>query len=337
MRFLRARNPRLADRFSSIADIYANHGRRLSVRWDYAFFQMQIETASLSFRRPDGKPADVAPAQNNFAGLGAVGNGTPGETFATMEQGVRAHLEHVLIYAGRKIETPVAERTRKVQIWKVLEPWHAELARPVTFSDLAHRWSPGNPDYARAIAILADRFYAANCTSSETAGTPRLLAEPFLHKSKALPKRMAVAGFVPALPRPRKQLPITRTAPATAPPSRRPTPSRTTVSRPKPTAEDKIRALVSGRTVHIRTSFGAVIPVDFKANGQMRGEAGSLGFILGASSDRGKWWVEKGKLCQKWRIWLRRKARCIRLRKRGGIIYWRSDDGRTGTARIAAR
>src|ERR1039458_4178422 len=43
----------------------------VAVRWDYAFFQMLIETNYLTFRRPNGVPAAVVPADNNFAGVGA--------------------------------------------------------------------------------------------------------------------------------------------------------------------------------------------------------------------------------------------------------------------------
>ena len=59
--------------------------------------------------------ATSSPTQNNFAGLGATGRGEPGESFKDIETGVRAHLEHLLLYAGRPVENPTAERTRKVR------------------------------------------------------------------------------------------------------------------------------------------------------------------------------------------------------------------------------
>ena len=44
MRFLRQRNSSLPAKFHRIADEYKFHGERWRVRWDYAFFQMALET-----------------------------------------------------------------------------------------------------------------------------------------------------------------------------------------------------------------------------------------------------------------------------------------------------
>ena len=70
MAYLAARNPRLDPRFSGIAAQYMRHGEELSLRWDVVFFQMIVETRSLEFRRGNGAPASVRPAQNNFAAFG---------------------------------------------------------------------------------------------------------------------------------------------------------------------------------------------------------------------------------------------------------------------------
>ena len=64
----------------------------------HAFFQMLYETGNLGFG------GDVRPAQNNFAGLGATGRGERGESFPTISAGVKAHLQHLLMYAGDVIE-----------------------------------------------------------------------------------------------------------------------------------------------------------------------------------------------------------------------------------------
>ena len=85
------------------------------MRWDYAFFQMLIETNYLTFRRPNGVPAAVVPADNNFAGVGATISGKPGERFKDVPTGVLAHLQHVLMYSTTRIPNPVAQRTRQVQ------------------------------------------------------------------------------------------------------------------------------------------------------------------------------------------------------------------------------
>ncbi len=46
-----------------------------------------------------GLPAIVKPEQNNFAGIGAVGGGYRGANFASPEEGVLAHLQHLYAYA----------------------------------------------------------------------------------------------------------------------------------------------------------------------------------------------------------------------------------------------
>ena len=97
MAFLKARNDGLDPRFEKIAVEYMRHGEQLGLRWDYTFFQMLLETGNLSFRGDRGRRGDVKPSQNNFAGLGATGNGAAGESFPDVSTGVLAHLQHVLV------------------------------------------------------------------------------------------------------------------------------------------------------------------------------------------------------------------------------------------------
>jgi hypothetical protein len=166
MAYLQARNPDLDERFSGIASAYMFHGERLGLRWDYAFFQMIIETGSLTFRRGH-RAGDVKPKQNNFAGLGATGRGEPGESFKDIDTGVRAHLEHVLLYAGHPVKEPVAERTRKVMEWGVLTDWHKSMKHPITYADLASKWAPGVRSYAQMLSSVAERFHEQHCNEPD--------------------------------------------------------------------------------------------------------------------------------------------------------------------------
>ncbi|HPG89248.1 MAG TPA: N-acetylmuramoyl-L-alanine amidase, partial [Hyphomicrobium sp.] len=75
MAFLASRNPNVDPRYREIARWYKYWGEAWRVRWDYAFFQMVIETNALKFRRADGQRGDVHEKQNNFAGIGATGGG----------------------------------------------------------------------------------------------------------------------------------------------------------------------------------------------------------------------------------------------------------------------
>lgn len=168
MSFLNSRNPGLNPRYDQIAVHYMRHGEALGIRWDIAFFQMLVETANLRYT------GDVDASQNNFAGLGATGRGVKGERFRNVDQGVRAHLEHVLMYAGETIDNPVAERTRKVQEWKVLTSWQRSIRGPMTFSHLTTKWAPGDRGYSNDIKGVADAFYDRFCNGPDP--RPELVA-----------------------------------------------------------------------------------------------------------------------------------------------------------------
>lgn len=155
--YLKSRNVELSPRFESVPVEYMRIGEQLGVRWDYAFYQMILETGALSYKRGN-RSGDVKPTQNNFAGLGATGGGAAGESFKDVPTGVRAHLEHLLHYSGAKLDNPTAERTRKVQEWGVLTSWHAQFSRPITYADLAAKWAPGSNSYSKMLEAIAERF-----------------------------------------------------------------------------------------------------------------------------------------------------------------------------------
>lgn len=166
MALVKARNPALDARFETIAADYKRHGESLGVRWDYVFFQMLHETSDLSFKKLQRA---VKPEQNNFAGLGAVGDTETGERFPDVSTGARAHLEHVLLYAGLPVEAPIAERTRKVQEWGVLKSFHQGLKGPATFGDVLGKWAPKSKPYADAIEAAALSFANDFCKKPDPA------------------------------------------------------------------------------------------------------------------------------------------------------------------------
>ncbi|MFM2423004.1 MAG: hypothetical protein RL291_1534 [Pseudomonadota bacterium] len=172
--FLKGRNPRLDPRFDKIADAYVRIGKELGVRYDYAFYQMIAETGALSFQGA-ARARLVKPEQNNFAGIDAQGSGSAGESFPNMETGVRAHLQHIALYAGVKVDAPVAERTRKVQEWNILAQWQQSLGGPVTFEAMAHKWTKPTAVYASLIENQAAAFrgrFCANETEPPVAQAP---------------------------------------------------------------------------------------------------------------------------------------------------------------------
>jgi len=169
MAYVRMRNPNVSDRFDGVATEYMRHGEELGIRWDMAFFQMILETGALSYT------GDVRADQNNFAGLGAAGRGKHGERFADISSGVKAHLQHLLMYAGEHIDDPVADRTRKVQEWGVLTDWQSSISGPMTFSLIAQQWAPGARTYSSDIATISEGFYNSVCNAPDP--RPELVQE----------------------------------------------------------------------------------------------------------------------------------------------------------------
>ncbi len=160
-------------RFTNLATLYQRIGqcvarppeKCVAVRWDYAFFQMLIETNYLTFRRPNGVPAAVVPGDNNFAGVGATVSGKPGERFKDVATGVLAHLQHVLMYSTTRVPNPVAQRTNQVQ--NDVQEAMRRLHRPVTFGDLAHEWTGTDRNtYGAELRKLAQQYASRYCAQA---------------------------------------------------------------------------------------------------------------------------------------------------------------------------
>jgi hypothetical protein len=161
MAFLKTRNGRLDPRYAEIAAWYRHHGQAWHVRWDYAFFQMALETNFLTYRRGNGKWGDVDPRQNNFAGLGTTGGGVPGDSYPDVGTGVLAQIQHLVVYSGQHIDRPVGARTRLKQN-DIIENV-ARFKGRTTFADLARRWA-ADRHYGKSIEWVASRYRATYCT-----------------------------------------------------------------------------------------------------------------------------------------------------------------------------
>ncbi len=171
MSFLKSRNPNVDARFANIAKLYKRHGERWHVRWDYAFYQMAVETNFLSFKQGNGRWGDVDPKQNNFAGLGTTGGGVPGDTYPDVNTGVLAQIQHLVAYSGEHVANPVGARTKLKQDDIVEQMRH--LKRHVTFNDLSHRWAVDR-HYGAAIEWVAGTYRTVYCKP----GAQRADAEP---------------------------------------------------------------------------------------------------------------------------------------------------------------
>jgi hypothetical protein len=85
-----------------LGNLYVKIGDTYGIDPDVAFAQAFYETHAFTFG------GDVLPSQNNFAGLGAIGEGASGASFDSRAEGVRAQIEHLYAYASTE-ELPVGD------------------------------------------------------------------------------------------------------------------------------------------------------------------------------------------------------------------------------------
>lgn len=98
-----------------------------------------------------------------------------------------------------------------------------------------------------------------------------------------------------------------------------------------------IRETFSGSTIHLDTPLAATVPIHYLDSGQVTGEAGNLSWVLGAATDKGRWWVERDRLCHRWSVWFEAQNQCLRLSIERDRLFWVRDDGKTGTATMVSR
>ena len=117
------------------------------VNSDVAFIQMCHETNFLRFGN------QVKLYQNNFAGIGATDNGARGASFKTIDEGVRAQVQHLKAYAS----------TAKLN-GRCVDPRFNEVKRgsAVYVSELGNgRWAT-DPDYAKKLLAKINELYRLN-------------------------------------------------------------------------------------------------------------------------------------------------------------------------------
>lgn len=95
-----------------------------------------------------------------------------------------------------------------------------------------------------------------------------------------------------------------------------------------------LRSVVAGKTLVLATPMGRV-PIQFATNGSLSAYAPDLKSYLGTDRDRGTWWVNNDRLCQKWEKWLDGRSHCFTVRSNGTTVHWTRDDGLIGTAHIS--
>ena len=129
--------------YGDIPAIYREEAIIEGVNYDIAFCQMCLETGFLQF---DG---DVQPEQNNFGGIGAIGNGARGDSFSDRLIGIRAQIQHLKAYA-----------TTKPLVQPLVDPRFSLVKRGTAplVGQLAGRWAE-DTNYDKKIMAILRRLY----------------------------------------------------------------------------------------------------------------------------------------------------------------------------------
>jgi hypothetical protein len=143
----------------TLAKLYVTYGKRFGIRADMAWAQMIHETGYGQYG------GDVAPEQNNMAGIGATG-GIPGHSFQTAELGVVAQYVHLAWYIyPEHVSDPyclLVQQPVGGPITVPGDPRHfvqpdgaVHRGNVRTVQDLSGKWAPG-PTYGDKIKEYAD-------------------------------------------------------------------------------------------------------------------------------------------------------------------------------------
>lgn len=155
--FVKAVNPAFDE---AIAPAYLKVGEKYGIRGDVAFCQSVIETGYFKF---DGGTA-VTPDQHNYAGIGVTSKGMKGNSFATIEDGVTAQLQHLFAYASKNA-LPAGEQA--------LDPRFSLVTRGIApnWEDLNNRWAM-NAIYGQSILAVYEKLKATPVPQPKPAPAP---------------------------------------------------------------------------------------------------------------------------------------------------------------------
>ena len=134
-----------------LGEYYIELGEAYNIRGDVAFAQAIHETNYFRFT------GIVKQNQNNYAGIGATGGEVRGATFATPEEGVLAHIQHLYAYANRK---PLPTTYPKV------DPRFDLVTRGIApgWINLNGRWAVPGAQYGQLILKIYEKMLEETIT-----------------------------------------------------------------------------------------------------------------------------------------------------------------------------
>jgi N-acetylmuramoyl-L-alanine amidase len=134
-----------------LGEYYIRLGEAYNIRGDIAFAQAIHETNYFRFT------GIVRAHQNNYAGIGATGGEVRGAAFATPEEGVLAHIQHLFAYATRN-SLP--------STYPKVDPRFDLVTRGIApgWLDLNGRWAVPGTQYGQLILKIYERMLEETIT-----------------------------------------------------------------------------------------------------------------------------------------------------------------------------
>lgn len=149
VRFIQRNNPqpKLSCTVEELVKTYYEEASIEGIRPDLALAQAILETGFFRFG------GDVLPEQNNYAGIGSTGNGNPGEWFSSPQIGVRAHIQHLLVYSStREPLKPIVDPR-----YHIVRRLPAYFAQCSTWESLSGKWAIPGANYGQRIVMIVEK------------------------------------------------------------------------------------------------------------------------------------------------------------------------------------
>lgn len=147
--YLLRRNPfpMISTTPKELVEYYYKEGGREGIRPDVAFAQALHETGNFRYG------GDVISLQNNYCGLGTTGQGVKGAWFPTPEIGVRAQIQHLLVYTSTRAPMlPIVDP--RYELVKRSD----KFAQSYTWTDLNGKWAVPGKTYGQMILKIHENI-----------------------------------------------------------------------------------------------------------------------------------------------------------------------------------
>jgi hypothetical protein len=152
MSFLWLHNTKLSlKEADEIVSLYITESAYEGINHDIAFSQMCLETGFLKFG------GDVTKNQFNYCGLGATGSGVSGLGFSNVQEGVRAHIQHLKAYAStEKLNNDLVDSRFD----------YVKRGTVKSYEQLTGKWA-ADPHYHHKLKSILQRLYSGSYAKAD--------------------------------------------------------------------------------------------------------------------------------------------------------------------------